>query len=214
MKYLSLLFVLFCLNWTSEAQEHCAPVEFHSFSQVKAELNSPLSLTEINLGYTAKDSSKLDLGLTDNYEEYNLIGYRLMNHELIDGFSRIGKSVPFIYSSDLSLAKDTCRYVVKSKYDFVTGIPSYYVFDTKTNQSFKEYSSVETLLKVLNFTLKFKPTPTQLSKKTKQELLDEAILKNFFKERKRMGKAGKYIVGGLVLSVFEVTGIVLSNLDL
>ena len=212
MKYLTLLFVLFSVVKLS-AQEHYIPVEFTSFSQIKVELNSPLSLTEINLGYNVEDSSELASGLADKYEEYNLIGYRLMNHELIDGFLKIGQKVPLIYSSDMTADTDTCRYIIKSKYDFSTGLSSYYLFDTKTKQLFKEYNSVETLLEVLNFSLKFKPTPTMLAKKSKHQLLDEAIVKHFFKEHKPMGKGGKYILGGLALALFETAGIILSNLE-
>lgn len=214
MRYIAILVVCLSFACVSKAQKFYVPAELTSISQVKVELRSPLSITEINAGYNAVDSSKLAIGLVNQYEEYNLIIYRLINHELIDGFAAAGYSVPFVYAKDRTVQTDSCRYIIRSEYDYETMVVKYYIFDSRTEESSHFYTSVEQLTQALTYGLKFNPAQTALASKSRQELLDEGIFRNVFKERKKMGNGGKYVLGGFVLSLFAAGNVLFLKLDI
>lgn len=213
MKYLVLLFITFRFTCGSMAQTAYVPVDLTSVSQIKIELKTPLTITEMNAGYSTKDSTYLSYGIVGDYEIYNAIGYRLVNHELIDGFAKLDTSILFFYDSDLNMSTDSCRYIIRSQYFYVANEATYFVYDTKTKESFEHYKTVELLVESIRYALKFNPTKSVLATKSRQQLLNEAIDRNVFKERKGLSKGAKITLGVLAYGTFQTLTIILSNLD-
>lgn len=201
------------------AQTNFVPFELHRDSILTVELISPVPLSELNYSVSIDSLNNLSedelYNKFGNYQYFNSVGYRKINQELIDGFSKLNTKVRYVYRRDLDEKIDNARFIIRCNYLLSGDISTFYFYDTKNKLSYYEFYNAEQLIKAINYAYNYIPTASMLAKSSHQELLDNSLRRSVMKVKEHNGlsRAGQITLGVLTYGVFQTLAIVLSNLE-